>query len=131
MKKTCGALVIGLLITTTAYAKEVPVKHKNSCLRVINSAFMMKVLETRKDWRFINHDFSRLVANERDCEFLADLIVVGRESPKATESNVDDNSCASVKQELDQYKNLINRLKSDGMADRCLTRLGYNLDRLS
>jgi hypothetical protein len=126
MKKTCRALVIGLLITTTAYAKEVPVKHRNQCLKLINSAFMMKIFQTNKGWRFINHDFSRLVANERDCEFIADLIVVGRDAPKATESNANDYSCASVKQELGEYKRSMNTATDEARKKEYFDRqIGY------
>ncbi len=70
MKKTCGALVIGLLITTNVYAKETKV---SDCEKVISLVYLQKSLSSGYN-RLENEAVSRLQKG-KDCILISSLLL--------------------------------------------------------
>jgi len=108
MKKTCGALIISLMITTNVYAKEKSFDHP--CKKIINQAIMYRTFEQKSSWAFAQEDFSWMVANQKRCAMIADLILAGlagynlasTKTPQPTNPTV--NNCGQVESELRECK---------------------------
>lgn len=107
MKKTCGALVISLLITNGVNAKEKDFNHP--CKKVISSIIMSRTINQGKSWAFANEDFSWMVANQKRCAIIADFISAGveigeRMTQKSTQDISSSANCSEVENELRSCK---------------------------